>query len=308
MPTEIAPHVHQLQIGFVNVYAIGTPDGNWVLVDTGIKPGLALVKGLEKQFGGPPLAIVLTHGHFDHAANAVALADEWGVKIHVHRRELPYLTGAEAYPPFDPTVGGALAFLTRFFPSPEYDFGDRLETIPESGELSFLRGWKVIETPGHTPGHVSLWDDETKTLIAGDALCTADFDTWSGATVQKPQQLARSASPATPDWEAALDSTHKLAALNPMVIAAGHGQPMSGGDVAGELRDFARDVERPAHGRYVEESATYAPNGSLIALPSRVKDPLGLSLVAGAGALLTLGLASVVKARWGRGSEPLDLR
>ena len=69
------------------------------------------------------------------------------------------------------------------------------------------------------------------------------------------------------------------------------------------MRDFAGDqVAPPQHGRYVGESAvTYAPDGSLIALPSRVKDPLGLSLIAGAGALLTLGLASVVKSRVGRG-------
>ena len=300
MSKEIAPHVHQLQIGFVNTYAIETPDGNWVLVDTGIKPGYALVKGLEKQFGKPPVAIVLTHGHFDHAANALQLANEWDVKIHAHRRESPYLTGDEAYPPFDPTVGGALAFMCRFFPSPIYDFGDRLQPMPDGGELEFLPGWKIIETPGHTPGHVSLWDAETKTVLAGDALCTADFDKWPGATVQMPQQLARPASPATPDWTSARASVEALAALEPMVIGAGHGQPMSGGDVAGELRDLARNFEPPAQGRYRNEPATYAPDGSLIALPSRVKDPLGLSLKVGAGALLTMALASVVKSRVGR--------
>ncbi len=306
MSKEIAPHVHQLQIGFVNVYAITTPDDDWVLVDTAIKPGLTLVQGLEKQFGKPPLAIVLTHGHFDHAGNAKSLADHWNVKIHAHKREMPYLTGDEEYPPFDPTVGGALAFLTRFFPSPEYDFGDRLETLPENGELSFLPGWKIIETPGHTPGHISLWDDEAKTIIAGDSLCTADFDKWPGATIQVPQQLARPASPATPDWEAARASVEKLAELEPQHIAAGHGQPMSGGDVAGELRDLARDFAPPAHGRYVGEPATYAPDGSLIALPSRVSDPLGISLKVGAGALLTLALASIVKSRVGRNRVESD--
>ena len=107
MPTEIAPHVHHLQIGFVNTYAIETPDADWVLLDTGIKPGYALVKGLEKQFGRPPLGIILTHGHFDHAGNAWQLAQEWDVKIYVHPREKAYLTGDEQYPPVDPTVGGA---------------------------------------------------------------------------------------------------------------------------------------------------------------------------------------------------------
>ena len=301
MPTEIAPHVHVIPIAFVNAYTIHTPDDNWVLVDTGIKPGLGALKALEKENGKPPVAIVLTHGHFDHSSNAFQLAQQWNVPIYIGAREKPYLDGEEAYPPFDPTVGGALAFLTRFFPSPEYDFGTRLQIMPASGDLDCLPGWKIIETPGHSPGHISLWDAQTKTLIAGDAICTADFDKWPGAMIQQPQELARSASPATPDWDAAIQSTHKLADLEPMTIGAGHGKPMSGGDVAGQLREFADQVAPPAHGRYVGESATYAPDGSLIALPSRVKDPLGLSLIAGAGALLTLGLASVVKARVGRG-------
>ena len=302
MPKEIAPHVHVIPIAFVNTYTIHTPDDNWVLVDTGIKPGLPALKALEHEFGKAPVAIVLTHGHFDHASNAFDLAQLWDVPIYIHPREKPYLDGDEAYPPFDPTVGGALAFLTRFFPQPEYDFGARLQFIPGSGELDFLPGWRVIETPGHSPGHVSLWDAQTKTLLAGDAICTADFDKWSGAMLQTPQELARSASPATPDWKAAIESTHKLADLEPQTIGAGHGKPMSGGDVAATLREFAEAVKPPEHGRYVGQSATYAPDGSLIALPSRVKDPLGLGLVAGAGALLTIGLASVVKSRVGRGN------
>ena len=302
MPKEIAPHVHVIPILFVNAYTIHTQGDDWVLVDTGVKLGLPALKNLEEEFGKPPVAIVLTHGHFDHSSNAFQLAELWNIPIYVGAREKPYLDGEEAYPPFDPTVGGALAFLTRFFPSPVYDFGDRLQIIPASGELPCLPGWKIIETPGHSPGHVSLWDEETKTLIAGDAICTADFDKWPGAMIQQPQQLARSASPATPDWNAAIESTHKLADLEPQTIGAGHGRPMSGGDVAGALRDFAQAVKPPEHGRYVGESATYAADGSLIALPSRVKDPMGLSLIAGAGAgaLLTLVLASAVRSRMGR--------
>ena len=299
MSKEIAPHVHQLAIGFVNTYAITLPGGDWVLVDTGIKPGLPAVKGLEKEFGRPPLAIVLTHGHFDHSSNAHTLAEGWGCKIYIHPREKPYLDGDEAYPPFDPTTGGALAFMTRFFPSPEYDFSDRLEMVPENGELPFLPGWKVVETPGHSPGHISLWDGETKTIIAGDALCTADFDKWPGALFQTPQQMARPATPATPDWEAARASLQTLAALEPMTVAAGHGQPMSGGDVAGQLHDLADNLQLPEHGRYVPQGATYAPDGTLIALPNPVKDPLGLGLIAGAGALLTAGLVGIVRARRG---------
>ena len=54
--------------------------------------------------GAPPEAIVLTHGHFDHAGSALQLAEYWDVPIYAHRLEMPYLTGKADYPPPDPTI------------------------------------------------------------------------------------------------------------------------------------------------------------------------------------------------------------
>src|ERR1700724_207563 len=117
--TRIAPDVGWLPISFVNVYFLGRPGGAWVLIDAGL-PGRAnqILEAAEARFGAdaPPEAIVLTHGHFDHAGSALLLAEYWDVPIYAHRLELPYLTGKSDYPPADPTVGGAIAFLSRFLP------------------------------------------------------------------------------------------------------------------------------------------------------------------------------------------------
>src|SRR5579872_3796397 len=75
-PKEIAPHVAHLRVSIANVYFVGNRE-SWVLVDTGV-PGYSerIRKAAEARFGedSKPHAIVLTHGHFDHAAGALELA------------------------------------------------------------------------------------------------------------------------------------------------------------------------------------------------------------------------------------------
>src|SRR5687768_12067417 len=114
-PKQIAPHLFQINLGFVNAYIITTLENDWVLVDTGLKQTVALLKSVEKFFGKPPLAIILTHGHLDHAGGARELATHWNCKIYLHPLERPFLSGKAVYPPKDPTVGGALAQMSRFF-------------------------------------------------------------------------------------------------------------------------------------------------------------------------------------------------
>ena len=188
----IAPRVWRSNIfNFVNAYFIQNSDGDFVLVDTGVKPASAGLKAAAMELGQPPIAIVLTHGHLDHAGSAGDLAQAWDVPVFAGRLEKPFLTGQDFYPPPDPTVGGALAQVARLLPPQKQDLSDALELLPSDGKLDVLKGWRIIETPGHSPGHVSLWHEDDRVLLAGDALCTADMDTILGLSTLKPTQFAR---------------------------------------------------------------------------------------------------------------------
>lgn len=285
---EIAPNVSWLSLGFVNVYAIENESGGWVLVDSGLDLNKAKIEAAaEEKFDSPPEAIVLTHAHLDHAGSARQLAELWKAPIYVHRLEWPYVVGKAVHPPLDPTTGGALAFMTRLMPWPLFNFTGLVQLLPEDGKVPGLAGWEWLETPGHTAGHVAFWNAETKVVLTGDALCTADFDKWDAILFKTPK-LARPATPATSDWGAAQNSVEKLAALEPKVIGAGHGYPLSTGDVAGQLHDLARDFAPPEQGRYVPNPAVCDENG-IVSLPPAPPDPFARNLAIGgsaAGAML----------------------
>jgi glyoxylase-like metal-dependent hydrolase (beta-lactamase superfamily II) len=234
---------------------------------------------------------VLTHGHFDHVGALHTLLEKWDVPLYAHRLELPYLTGRSAYPPPDPTVGGgAVAALSRFYPRGPYNFGDRIHPLPADGSVPGMPGWRWIHTPGHTPGHVSLFRDSDRTLIAGDAFVTTKQESAIAALTQRPEIHGPPAY-FTPDWQSARRSVELLAALEPWRVATGHGRPLEGEEMLEGLRRLARDFDRlavPTRGRYVRQPAV-ADEGGVVSLPPPVPDPLprlllavGLALAAGA--------------------------
>ena len=265
---EIAADLAYLRTSISNVYLLGNRDA-WILVDTGVV-GYAdeIRSAAAERFGADakPRAIVLTHGHYDHSAGALELAKLWDVPVYAHRLEFPYLTGLSAYPKKDPTVGGAMAFLSRFFPNRTNNIGAVLRELPDTGEVPGLAVWQTILTPGHAPGNVALWRESDRSLVAGDALATADLDSWYGLVGQKPR-ISRPASPFTFDWVKARQSVQALAQLKPAVLACGHGEPMSGAEVAGELEAFAQAFAPPAHGRYVATPAETNEHGVVFEPP-----------------------------------------
>ena len=115
---DIAPGVAGLRILFVNVFGISQNDGSWTLIDAGIPMSSSRIrKWAEATFGNAPSAIVLTHGHFDHAGSAKDLADHWNVPVYAHQMEAPFLDGRQHYPPPDPSVGGGvMATLSPLYP------------------------------------------------------------------------------------------------------------------------------------------------------------------------------------------------
>ena len=181
--------------------------------------------------------------------------------------------------------------MSRLFPHGGYDFGTRIHSIPENSEIEEMRGWRVVHTPGHTAGHISLFREADKTLLAGDALATMNQDSWI-SNVTEAKEFCRPPAPFTPDWTAARRSVETLADLEPNAVAAGHGQPITGAGTAEQLKRFARSFTAPAHGRYVVQPAIANEEG-IVKLPPPVADPVRQILIGGAiaaGGAITFGL------------------
>jgi glyoxylase-like metal-dependent hydrolase (beta-lactamase superfamily II) len=295
--TKIARDVACLELSIVNVFFVGPPqagDRAWVLVDTGLPTSHGtIVREAERRFGAGarPSAIVLTHGHIDHVGSVRELAELWDVPVYAHRLEAPYLTGRSDYPPGDTTVGGgAMARLgPRMFSRRAIDLGSRFQILPEDGTVPGMPGWRWIHTPGHTPGHVSLFRDEDRTLIAGDAFVTTHQESFWAVTTRL-QEVWRPPAYFTIDWNASRASVQALARLEPNVAGTGHGIPMAGEQLRRELNDLARNFDEvmPDDGRYVRQPALADEDGVYSVPPPRF-DPLP-SLLVGAGLLALIGM------------------
>lgn len=297
-PLPVADDLAFLRTGLVNVFFYGRPsasDRGWVLIDAGLYGAApAIRRAAEARFGegARPAAIVLTHGHFDHVGAVRELAEAWDVPVWAHPLEKPYLSGRSAYPPPDPTVGGgAMAALAFTYPRGPIDLGARLRTLPDDGSVPEMPGWRWVHTPGHTPGHVSLFREADRALIAGDAVVTTKQES---AVAVVTQRLALHGPPAyyTPDWEAARRSVELLASLEPEIVATGHGVPVRGADVREALHQLAQSFDRrevPARGRYVGQPAVADERGVVWVPPMPPRAKAALSLGAAALGALALG-------------------
>lgn len=295
---EIASGVWYVPAVLANLYFVGDKQGPWVMVDAGT-PGTAwrIRHAVEEVFGSRrPDAIVLTHGHFDHVGALKELAEEWDVPVFAHPLEFPFLDGRDNYPPPDPTVGGFMAQLSRVFPKSGVNVGNRLRAIGIDNTIPFMPNWRAVHTPGHSPGHISLFRDNDRTLIAGDAVITIDQQ-HALKLISQTREIHGPPVYFTPDWNQARESVSKLAQLRPQVLATGHGLPVSGDDVADMLTEFADRFRGPSNGRYVGKPALADEQG-VYYVPPAPRDPL--PMYAAGAALAAAGLL-MLSAR--RGSQ-----
>jgi len=250
---EIAPDLAYKKTLLVNVVFHGRAgERGWVLIDAGI-PGSAdaIYKAAAERFGEstPPAAIVLTHGHFDHVGALAELAAEWETPIYAHRLEHPFLNGTRAYPAPQPGVGGGLmARAAGLYPRHPINVSRGLALLSENQEVPFMPGWRCIPTPGHTPGHISLWREADRTLIAGDAFITTRQESAYAVLTQNPE-MHGPPQYYTSDWDAARESVRRLAALEPELVVTGHGPAMQGPEMREALKVLARDFDKIARPR-----------------------------------------------------------
>jgi glyoxylase-like metal-dependent hydrolase (beta-lactamase superfamily II) len=274
-PRVVADDVLFFRTMMVNVFMVREA-GSWLLVDAGLGGYADAIRRVAREFIGsdaPPAAIILTHGHFDHIGSLNALLDAWDVPVYAHPLERPYLTGRSPYPPPDPLVGrGAMSLMSRLYPRGPIDVGGRLQLLEEDGFIPGFPSWRWIFTPGHSPGHVSLFRGRDRTLIAGDAITTTKQESVIAVATQR-HEIHGPPAYFTQDWRSAGESVGRLAALEPEILATGHGEPLAGSEMRRDLRALAarfENVEVPSLGRYAVEPAVTDERG-IIRLPP---DPL----------------------------------
>jgi glyoxylase-like metal-dependent hydrolase (beta-lactamase superfamily II) len=196
----------------INVYLISTPTGP-VLVDSAA-PGMFgwLVKSLH-QVGLVPAqlaGVILTHFHIDHVGTAMAL-QKHGVPVYALAPEVPILMGELPHSGYRGTAGKILLAAERLvFGTPSFSEVRSLEV----GQKILGTDWCVIGVPGHTPGSLALFNQETGDLLSGDTL-VSDF--------RCPRA---NLSLFTPDCDRLITSALSLMELEPKLIHPGHGKPL----------------------------------------------------------------------------------
>jgi glyoxylase-like metal-dependent hydrolase (beta-lactamase superfamily II) len=271
----VAPGVWGRKELFVNLYMIqDNTTGQWALVDAGLKWSASKIKHMAKELFGEnnkPTAIILTHGHFDHVGALSTLVKEWNVPVYAHYLEKPYLNGTSSYPPADPSVGGGMMSTLSFtYPTGPIDLKDHLQNIPDDGTIPGLPEWKWIHTPGHSPGHISLFRQSDKVLIAGDAFVTTKPES-AICSLTHSKHLSGPPKYLTCNWASAKQSVMRLESLKPEIAATGHGKPMKGEELRAALAKLSTHFDQlavPSQGRYVNEPAVTNEKGVMYLPPS----------------------------------------
>lgn len=197
------------RFGIVNCFLVREEEG-LTLIDTMITGSASKIIAAAKGVGAPIRRIVLTHAHSDHVGSLDALAGRLpDAEILISSREAKLLAGDKSPQPGEPDdkpKGGFPKLSTE--PTRTVEPGERIGSL------------EVIAAPGHTPGHVALFDSRDRTLFCGDA-----FTTIGGVAVpSKPKPAFPFPYFATWHGPTAVRTAEALTDLAPARLAPGHGK------------------------------------------------------------------------------------
>jgi hydroxyacylglutathione hydrolase len=199
----------------VNVYLMGD-----VLVDAGTRHA---ARRILRQIGGRTVSThALTHAHGDHQGSSHVLCEELRLPLWCGEHDADAVEDgliAERLP-----AHALNRIVARAFPGPAHPVARRLR------EGDVVGGFTVLDTPGHSPGHVSFWRESDRTLVCGDVYSTLDVLTGFPG-LHEPRSMF------TPDPARNRASMRRLAALEPALMCVGHGPPWRN---PAKLRSFAR--------------------------------------------------------------------
>src|SRR5215213_5255207 len=216
--------------GFLNLTLVLDEDNGNTLVDAGL-PGQA--EAIDAALAEASIVlrdlrhIIFTHQDLDRIGSGAALVRQSGAKVLAHPADAPYIDGSLRPLKVTPEMLEQRPQMREVL--------DRLEPVRvdehlDDGErLDLAGGIRVIFTPGHTPGHLSLYLERPKVLVAGDAL-TAEEGRLNGPN-----------PPLTLDVREAVRSVKRLAELDVDTIVCYHGGVV-GEDANGQLRRVIQEL------------------------------------------------------------------
>lgn len=221
----LAPGVHRIPTlgDYINSFAFVDSDGSVTLVDCGLRRAPATIVAALAGIGKRPsdvTRIILTHAHGDHAGGGRAMVEQCAVDgAQIHADDVSYIREGHNAPAADTTMG---RLMSRGGPATFDPFPIAAELV-DGQVLDVAGGLRVLHTPGHSPGHVSLLHEESGVLITGDAIFNMAWGmTWPLATVCTSASQNK-------------QSAHVLGEVDYRLAAFTHGP---------EIRDNAREAVR----------------------------------------------------------------
>jgi hydroxyacylglutathione hydrolase len=188
----------------INVYLVED-----VLVDAATR--LAARRILRQLDGRQVSAHVLTHAHPDHQGASHTVCERLGIPLWCGEGEADVVERPELVKEREP--GAKINNLIwRLGAGPAHPVARRLS---EGDEVA---GFKVLDVPGHSAGHIALWRESDRVLIAGDVLISMNLITTVPGLDEPPTRF-------TPDPARNRESIKRIAALEPRLACFGHGPP-----------------------------------------------------------------------------------
>lgn len=191
---NVPPTLHSIR-GLMGCCFLLHDGDNSVMIDTGMVGEPFFLRRLVRKLNLTPQsikALLLTHGHLDHAGNLAWLKRWTGAKVSAHPAEQQHIDGTFPYQGINRWCGRLEAVGRAAF---NYQPAMIDEFLTDGQVLPFWGGLQVIHLPGHTVGHCGFFSRKFNLLFSGDMFASYFFNTHKPPAILNsvPEHFAASA-------------------------------------------------------------------------------------------------------------------